>query len=309
MTKPESTDRASCEHLATEASNPDTVGLGRLASSDSAAAVGLMLDADRGLLDALHAASADIAAVARAAAQAFESGGRLIYIGAGTSGRLGVLDAVECPPTFQVDASQVVGVLAGGNGAMFAAVEGIEDSPEAGARDLAQWNVGPRDLVVGISASASAPYVHGAIAYANAIGAMSAMVACVPKSERADEATLSVRIATGPESLAGSTRLRAGTATKMVLNMISTIAMAAQGKVHGNLKVDVNTAGNHKLLARGRGLVRQLVPCNADRAAALLEAAGGAVKLAVVMGRMGLDHDGAKRRLDQVDGVLADALD
>lgn len=301
-------ERASCEHLATEAPNPATADLGRLASSDTQAAVELMLDADRGLLDTLRSAAGEIAAVARAAAVALESGGRLIYIGAGTSGRLGVLDAVECPPTFQVDSSLVVGILAGGQGAMFAAVEGIEDDPEAGASDLVGHAVGPLDLVVGISASASAPYVHGAIEHANSVGATTALIACVSKAERDDEATHSVRIPTGPESLAGSTRLRAGTATKMALNMISTLAMAALGKVHGNLMVDVNTAGNHKLLARGRGLIAQLVPCNADRAAALLEAAGGAVKVAVVMGRKELDLAEAQRRLDQVDGVLGDAL-
>ncbi|MDG2143377.1 MAG: N-acetylmuramic acid 6-phosphate etherase [Planctomycetota bacterium] len=308
MNKPDPALRASCEKLATEAPNPATADLGRLASVDPVAAVGLMLEADRGLLDALSSASIDIAAVARAAATALESGGRLIYIGAGTSGRLGVLDAVECPPTFQVDDSRVVGILAGGHGAMFAAVEGIEDNPEAGARDLAEHKVGPLDLVVGISASASAPYVHGAIAHANSAGAATAMIACVTKAERGDEATLSVRIPTGPESLAGSTRLRAGTATKMALNMISTLAMAARGKVHGNLMVDVNTAGNHKLLVRGRGLVVQLVPCNPDRAAALLNEAGGAVKVAVVMGRKGLNQKEAKARLDQVGGVLGDVL-
>ena len=309
MTKPKSTDRESCEHLATEAPNPSTADLGRLASTDPVAAVGLMLEADGGLLHALRTASVDIAAVASAAASALAAGGRLIYVGAGTSGRLGVLDAVECPPTFQVQSTRVIGVLAGGHGAMFTAVEGVEDSPEAGADDLARLDLTYKDLVVGISASASAPYVHGAIAYANGIGATTAMLACVSKAERADGANLSVRILTGPESLTGSTRLRAGTATKMALNMISTIAMAAGGKVHGNLMVDVNTAGNDKLLARGRGLVAQLVPCNEERAAALLGAAGGAVKVAVVMGRSGLDREGAQGRLDGVGGVLGDALD
>ncbi|MDE0895046.1 MAG: N-acetylmuramic acid 6-phosphate etherase [Planctomycetota bacterium] len=308
MTVPSHDERPACAHVSTEAQHPDTQQLDLLALGDPAAAVDMMLRADHEITAAIAEARNEIATAVECVADCLSMGGRLLYIGAGTSGRLGVLDAVECPPTFQCDPSQVQGVLAGGRNAMFLSVEGAEDDRSAGARDLEALDVSKCDFVLGISASASAPYVHGAIAYANRVGARTALLACVPREEFGDDAQLPLRIVTGPETLAGSTRLRAGTATKMVLNMISTLAMARLGKVHGNLMVDVNTAGNAKLFARGCNLVSRLAPCDGERAKALLQDAQGSVKVAILMGAEGLKRSAAEARLAEAKGVLREAL-
>lgn len=300
--------RPSCAHVSTEAVHSGTSQLDQLALRDPAAAVDLMLDADGMLIDALRQAREQIAAVVECVATSLEGGGRLIYVGAGTSGRLGVLDAAECPPTFQSEPEQVLAVLAGGRSAMFVSAEGVEDDFEAGERDLLEVELSSKDVVFGISASASAPYVRGAIALGNRMGARTVLLACVSREEFADAAELSVRVLTGPETLAGSTRLRAGTATKMVLNMVSTLVMARLGKVHGNLMVDVKTTGNAKLWARGESLVERLVSCDSKRAEVLLQAAGGEVKVAVVMGNLELDAESARARLANANGVLREAL-
>jgi N-acetylmuramic acid 6-phosphate etherase len=304
----EGSGRPSVRHVETEAVHPGTAALDQLAMDDPVAAIEMMLDADRGVVDAVGAARKEIAAAVEQIAERLDRGGRLFYLGAGTSGRLGVLDAVECPPTFQSAPGQVQGVLAGGGSAMFVSAEGVEDDPGAGAKDLAERAVGERDFVLGISASASAPYVHGGLAYAKQQGARTALLACVPMEQYGDSADISIRVVTGPESLAGSTRLRAGTATKLVLNMISTLVMARAGKVHGNLMVDVNTSGNEKLKARGRHIVTIVVGCERERAEALLKEAGGRVKVAVVMGLRSCDAERAGSYLDAAKGVLRTAL-
>lgn len=297
------TDRPS-----TEAAHAATRALG---SADALAGVDLMLDADRGLFDAIAAERTSIAAAVELIAGRLRSGGRLFYVGAGTSGRLGVLDAVECPPTFNTPPELVQGVLAGGDGAMWRAVEGAEDDAAAGGAALAARGVVAGDVVVGIAASGRTPFVHGALAWARERGAGTALLACVPSTELAAEharANVVIALATGPESLAGSTRLRAGTATKVVLNMLSTLTMAQLGRVHTNLMVDVNTRGNAKLWQRGIGLVAELAACSPARAEAQLEAADGQVKVAVVMERRGLARAAAQALLAAAGGVLAAAL-
>lgn len=291
--------------LSTEAVDPSTVRLGEL---DALGAVELMLAADRGLVDVLFAARVELARAVDRIVACLAAGGRLYYLGAGTSGRLGVLDAAECPPTFQSDPEQVQGILAGGDEAMFRAVEGAEDDGEAAGRELDRRGLTDTDAVVGITAGGTTLFVHAGLAHARALGAATIFLACVGKDEVPDDADCSIRLVTGPETLAGSTRLRAGTATKMALNLLSTLTMARLGKVYRNLMVDVDTSCNRKLVARGERLVEQLVPCALDRAAELLEAAGGSVKVAVVMGRLGLDRETATARLVVANGFLDVAL-
>lgn len=295
MAAQKSTERA-------HAANADLGGASALDGVD------LMIEADRGLVDVVHGAREQIAEAVELIVQKLVGGGRLFYLGAGTSGRLGMLDAAECPPTFCSDPAQVQGVLAGGEAAMLRAVEGAEDDVDAAGLELERRGLGARDVVVGISASGSAPFVRGGLGHARGIGASSVMIACVTWDEVQDTADVSVRIPTGPESLAGSTRLRAGTATKMVLNMLSTLTMARLGKVHGNLMIDVDTSSNAKLVLRGRRLVAELVPCDETRAADLLNAAQGRVKVAVVMGRFDEDRQRSQARLDAVNGFLSEVL-
>ena len=292
----------------TEVAHP---GTGELGSGSPLAGVDLMLAADRELIEVVASAREEIARAVELAAASLREGGRLFYVGAGTSGRLGVLDAVECPPTFCTPPDQVQGVLAGGAGAMWCAVEGAEDDATAGGMDLRARGAQGADVVLGITASGRTPYVHGALAWARAHGLTTALLACVPASELLPEHTrvdVVIAVPTGPESLAGSTRLRAGTATKLVLNMLSTLTMAQLGRVHQNLMVDVNTGGNAKLWQRGVRLVTELVGCDAGRAEELLTAADGRVKVAVVMGAAGLEPGGAEARLAEAGGVLATAL-
>lgn len=314
-------DDGAAARPATEAAAPATRGLDRRAPLESVEA---MLAADRGLVDKLHAERHELAAAVELIAARLAAGGRLFYVGAGTSGRLGVLDAVECPPTFCTDPELVQGVLAGGDGAMWRAVEGAEDDAAAGGRDLAARGAGAADVVVGIMASGRTPYVHGALAWARAAGAATVALVCVtraafeaaasrltsasPSKGSADGPDVVIALDTGPEALAGSTRLRAGTATKMALNMLSTLAMARLGRVHDNLMVDVNTRGNAKLWQRGIALVAELAGCPGERAEALLQAADGRVKTAVVMGRLELPRAAAEARLAAAGGFLAAAL-
>jgi N-acetylmuramic acid 6-phosphate etherase len=290
----------------TEGVHPETAELGHAAPLQG---VDLMLAADRGLLDAVAAAREEIADAVTLIAARLSAGGRLFYVGAGTSGRLGVLDAVECPPTFCTPPEWVQGVLAGGDGAMWRAVEGAEDDRSAGGRDLLARGAGANDVIVGITASGRTPYVHGALEWARANGAASVLLACVARDELLEtQADVVIGVATGAESLAGSTRLRAGTATKLVLNMLSTLTMAQLGRVYGNLMVDVNTSGNAKLQRRGIALIERLVPSETERATELFAASDGQVKLAVVMGRLGVSREHAALRLQNANGFLDRAM-
>jgi N-acetylmuramic acid 6-phosphate etherase len=292
-------------HLATERLNPASIGLDTLSTS---AALRVFREEDARILAALEAAAPELEAAIELIASRLAAGGRLFYLGAGTSGRLGVLDAVECPPTFQSSPELVQGVLAGGERAMFEAVEGAEDSASDGAADLTACGLTAGDVVLGITAGGTTPYVHGGLAAAREVGASTVFLACVPRSEAADSADVSIRLETGPEVLQGSTRLKAGTATKMALNTISTLVMTRLGKVYENRMVDVNTGGNAKLWDRGLRLVGELALVDHERAAEWLEAAEGSVKVAVLMARRGLSRDDALALLERCGDSLRLAL-
>jgi N-acetylmuramic acid 6-phosphate etherase len=298
------TPRAGRAGLPTEQENPASAELDRLPLGD---AFDVMNREDAGIAAAVARAKPEIVAAIGIVSERLAAGGRLFYVGAGTSGRLGVLDAAECPPTFRTDPGLVQGVIAGGARALVASVEGAEDGRAAGGRELEERGVGAADVVFGIAAGGTTPFVHGALAVARAAGAATIFFACVPRELAPDEADVSIRVLTGPEVIAGSTRLKAGTATKMVLNLVSTLSMVRLGKVHGNLMVDVDTRGNAKLRERGIGLVERLVPCGRVRAMELLDAAEGEVKVAVVMGRRSIDASSARSRLAEVRGFLGRA--
>jgi len=287
--------------LPTEQDNPASADLDRLPLGD---AFDVMNHEDAGIAAAVARAKLEIVAAIEIVSQRLAAGGRLFYVGAGTSGRLGVLDAAECPPTFRTEPGQVQGVIAGGARALVASVEGAEDGRAAGGRELEERGVGKQDVVFGIAAGGTTPFVHGALACARAAGAATIFLACVPRELAPDEADVSIRVITGPEVIAGSTRLKAGTATKLVLNLVSTLSMVRLGKVHGNLMVDVDTRGNAKLRERGIDLVARLVACERERAEALLDAARGEVKVAVVMARHSIDASAARSRLAAAGGFL-----
>lgn len=294
------------EHFSTERGNPHSEHLDEL---DSSQAFDVFNAEDASVALAVRQAKAEIVPVLDCVAQAFAQGKRLFYVGAGTSGRLGLLDAVECPPTFQSPPSQVQAILAGGPQAFLQAQEGAEDSRELGAQAIDTHAVAAGDVVMGIAAGGTTPFVHGALARAKARGAHTVFFACVPREQAPDTADFSIRVVTGPEVLAGSTRLKAGTATKLVLNMISTLAMARNGKVHGHWMVDVHTRGNAKLWQRGIGLVARLAELERAAAETWLQRADGSVKLAVLMAKRGWSREEAQSVLTQCAGNLRRALE
>lgn len=292
-------------HLSTEAVDPASAELDRLSTRD---ALALFAAADRAAVAAVEACREDLARAVDTVAERLERGGRLLYVGAGTSGRLAVLDAAECPPTFQSNPAQVQAAIAGGEAALVGAVEGAEDDAEAGAAAVRERGIGAGDAVLGITAGGTTPYVHGALAEARRRGAATIFFACVPRSEVPDAADVSIRAVTGPELLAGSTRLKAGTATKLALNALTTLVMTRLGKVHGNLMVDVDTRANRKLVDRGERLVMRLAHVDREEAAELLRRAAGRVKLAVVMHARRLDAPAAEAVLARACGRLREAL-
>lgn len=241
----------------------------------------VMNDADRGVPDAVERALPQIIPAIEAISDRFASGGRIIYVGAGTSGRLGVLDASECPPTFNTTPEQVLGLIAGGDVALRSAMEGAEDDPDQGAADLAAVEVGPRDAVIGIASSGRTPYVIGALRHARSVGAATVALSCNAEAEASAVAEHGIEVVVGPEVVAGSTRLRSGTAQKMVLNMISTITMVRAGKVMGNRMVDLR-ATNEKLRIRAVRMVAELAAVDEDVAVGALERSGWRVKDAVL---------------------------
>jgi N-acetylmuramic acid 6-phosphate etherase len=285
----------------TERRNPQTANID-LASAIEI--VDLMNAEDRTVADAVATQREEIAEVVSLTEDAFRRDGRLFYVGAGTSGRLGILDASECPPTFGSDPEMVQGIIAGGFPAILRAQEGAEDSPAGGAAVMDEHDVGERDVVVGIAASGTTPFVHGALERARDRGARTAIVACTPVSEKllamVDVAIIAV---VGPEVVTGSTRLKAGTATKMVLNMITTGAMIRIGKTYGNLMVDLK-ATNDKLRDRSERIVAEVCDVSREKARELLDAADKRVKTAIVMHKLGVDRAGALRALDEVGGVI-----
>jgi len=258
---------------------------------------------------AVAAAKADVLRAIELVVAAFRAGGRLIYVGAGTSGRLGVIDASECPPTFLSDPSMVQGVISGGPQAMFRSVEAAEDRAEGGAAAMDERNIGPSDVVMGIATGGTTPFVHGAIARAKERGAKTVFFACVPKEQVPDAADVSIRVLTGPEVITGSTRLKAGTATKMVLNMITTISMVQIGKVYENLMVDVNSFACAKLVDRAARMISEATGLDRPKALELLEQAGGRVKTAIVMHRKKLGQEAAECLLVAKNGNIRAVLE
>lgn len=292
------------DHLQTEARNPASERLDELTSVEF---VELMNREDATLAPVVSSQKLPIAQAIDVIADRFSRGGRLIYCGAGTSGRLGVLDASECPPTFQTDPGQVVGLIAGGPTAMFRAVEGAEDSPEHGESDLIELKLTANDVVCGIASSGRTPYVMGAVRYARRMGAFTIAVVCTTNSELASVVDLAIVPVVGPEILTGSTRLKAGTATKMILNMLTTGAMVRIGKTYGNLMVDLK-ASNHKLVARSNRIVRTLTGLDVDAAASLLKSTNGEVKTAIVAHLAGVPIEVARARLAAANGRIRIAL-
>ena len=291
--------------LLTEQSNSLSRDLDQLPTREL---VDLFVAEDRRPQQAVEAAAAEISDAVDLIADRLREGGRLFYLGAGTSGRLGVLDAAECPPTFCSDPEMVQGVLAGGAPALLRSSEGLEDLEQAGCSDLEQRGFSSRDCLIGIAAGGTTPYVRGGLRYALELGALAIAMACVPKEQAPLPCDLDIRLLTGPELLTGSTRLKAGTATKMALNILSTGVMVRLGKVYGNRMVDV-AASNSKLVDRSLRILRDLAGLDRDKGLVLLEQTGGSVKLALMMAATGLDLPSATRRLQDHSHQLRAALE
>ena len=296
--------RAQLDTLTTEAFRPELADIDRRSTLEIART---MNDEDATVPAAVTAQLPQIAAAIDGTAERMARGGRLIYTGAGTAGRLGVLDASECPPTFNTDPSEVLGLIAGGPSAMVTAVEGAEDSKEFAAEDLAAIGLTARDTVVGISASGRTPYAIGAVEHARAQGALTIGLSCNADSALAAAAEHGIEVVVGPELLTGSTRLKAGTAQKLVLNMLSTITMIRLGKTYGNLMVDVR-ASNEKLRARSRRIVALATGAGDEEIEAALAATDGEVKHAILTLLGGVDGPTAARLLDDSRGHLRSAL-
>ena len=289
----------------TEQRNPRSRRIDEL---DPLGIVDLINAEDRMVAEAVGEERAAIARALELAEQAFRAGGRLIYVGAGTSGRLGVLDAAEMPPTYGTDPEMVRGVIAGGYEALVRAREGAEDSPADGATAMDDVGVEARDFVLGIATSGTTPYVHGALARARELGARTGFLLCTyPPPELLARHDVVIAPLVGPEVITGSTRMKAGTATKLVLNTITTGAMVRLGKVYGNLMVDLQVTCE-KLRDRGERILESMLGLERSRAAELLERSGGHVKTALVMGRLGIDAEEARQRLDDAGGVVSRVL-
>jgi len=290
----------------TEQRNPRSAAIDRLSSLEL---VDLVNAEDRTVAEAVGEERAAIARAIDLVVDAFRAGGRLIYVGAGTSGRLGVLDAAEMPPTFGSDPSMVVGIIAGGHQALVRSQEGAEDDPEDGGAAVEGLEVGPDDFVLGIATSGTTPFVHGALARARARGAHTGFLLCTPPwPDLLDEHDVVIAPLVGPEVVTGSTRMKAGTATKMILNIITTGAMIRIGKVFGNLMVDLQVTCE-KLQDRGERILMETLGVDRTRASDLLAAADGRVKTALVVGGRGVTPNEARELLDVADGVLARVLE
>ena len=289
----------------TEQRNPRSRRIDEL---DPLGIVDLINAEDRMVAEAVGEERSAIARALELAEQAFRAGGRLIYVGAGTSGRLGVLDAAEMPPTYGTDPEMVRGVIAGGYEALVRAREGAEDSPADGAAAMDEVGVGAHDFVLGIATSGTTPFVHGALARSRELGARTGFLMCTyPPSELLARHDVVIAPLVGPEVITGSTRMKAGTATKLVLNTITTGAMVRMGKVYGNLMVDLQVTCE-KLRDRGERILESMLGLERRAAAELLERSGGHVKTALVMGRLGIEADEARARLEDAGGVVSRVL-
>lgn len=290
--------------MTTEKRNAATMDLDQMSALEIAT---VMNQEDRRVPLAIEEALPQIARTIEAAENAFRQGGRLFYIGAGTSGRLGVLDASECPPTFGVDPGMVVGLIAGGDKALRFPIEGAEDDRELCVSDLKERNFCAKDVLVGIAASGRTPYVLGGLDYARSLGAATAAIACNKGSEVGRAADIAIEVEVGPEVLTGSTRLKSGTAQKLIVNMISTGAMVRIGKAYHNLMVDV-VQSNAKLQTRAENIVMEATGVERDKARETIDAAGGSVKTAITMILAGCGRDEALSLLDKAHGRVRDAI-
>ncbi|MBK2402474.1 N-acetylmuramic acid 6-phosphate etherase [Erysipelothrix sp. strain 2 (EsS2-6-Brazil)] len=291
--------------IGTELQNPNTKNIDRL---DTVEMVALINNEDQRVIDAVGEQTHEIAAAIDATYEAIAQGGRLVYMGAGTSGRLGVLDASECLPTFGVGEESVVGIIAGGDTALRHPVEAAEDDEMRGVEDLKALNFSKNDILCAIGASGRTPYCIGGLKYAKELGAQTISVACVSESKLAAYADHPIEVVVGQEVITGSTRMKSGSATKMVLNMISTGAMIKLGKVYGNLMVDVK-ATNAKLIERARSIIMNATGCTYDRATDLLDLSDQSVKVAIVMELCNLEVEDAVQLLNQNQGHIARALE
>ncbi len=293
------------DHLATEKQNPASAGIDLLATAQI---LEVMNAEDRKVAPAVAKEIPRIARAVDAIVEALRGGGRLFYIGAGTSGRLGVLDAAECVPTFDAPPEMVQGIIAGGEAALARATEATEDRPEAGEADLRARGFTPADALVGLTASGRTPYVLGAVAYARSLGAVTIGVTCNPDAEISRLVDIAIAPVVGPEIIAGSTRLKAGTAQKLVLNMLSTAAMIRLGAVYRNLMVNLHLK-NEKLRDRGRRIVAQAAGCDPERAAQALEESGNHVRAAIVMLLRGVGRERALELLAVAGNRVSAALE
>ena len=288
--------------LTTERRNPRTRGIDL---ADTAEILELMNAEDRTVAEAVRSAIPRVARAVDLVAESFRGGGRLVYVGAGTSGRLGVMDAAECPPTFGVSPGMVTGVIAGGRDTVFLSREGVEDDVEAAERDIAAHGVSPLDTVVGITASRRTPYVIRALETARRLGAKTVFLTC---NDPVDiQVDVQINVVVGPEAIAGSTRLKAATAQKMILNMISTASMVKIGKVYENLMVDLKPA-SEKLVERAKGIIVMLAGVGYGEAEGVFERSGRNVKVSVVMAKLGVGREEAEEILERTGGFLARAL-
>jgi N-acetylmuramic acid 6-phosphate etherase len=298
------TTHSKWQSLPTEQINPASLAIDKTPVRDI---IDMVVNEDRKVVAAVHKEKEKIAHGIEIIAQALRKGGRVIFVGAGTSGRLGVVEAAEMPPTFGTSPRLVQAIMAGGQAAVFKAKEGVEDNYEEGGRSIARLRLNNRDVVVGVSASGITPFVRGALTRGRKAGVKIIFVTCWPGSELQNFVDLIIAPAVGPEIIAGSTRLKAGTATKMVLNMLTTVAMIKVGKTYGNLMVDVRT-GSEKLRDRARRILGVVTGIDYDTAEALLKRAGWNVKAAIVMQKTGVSRAQAMKRLKNADDSIREAI-
>ncbi len=291
--------------LLTEQRNPDTLGIDCKTTLEI---VDIINAEDASVFTAVHREREPIAKAANMIVDVFKEGGRLIYVGAGTSGRLGILDAAECPPTYGTDPKMIIGIIAGGKNAVFQSAEGAEDFPENGAKDIQQAEVNHRDVVMGITSGGTTPYVMGALFEAKKRNAKTIFLCCNRETMPIFDVDIIIRPIVGPEAITGSTRMKAGTATKLILNMLTTTTMIKIGKVYENLMVDLR-ATNVKLTDRAERIIMTVTGVSQDNAKKLLESAFGNAKVAIVMQKLGIDYTEAKKRLDVHGGFVRKVLE
>jgi len=290
--------------LVTESPNPATKNIDRLSTISI---LRLINKEDQSVADTVGREIKYIAKAVEMVVEAFKSGGRLFYMGAGTSGRLGVLDAAECPPTFGTDPELVQGIISGGSPSLVRSREGVEDNIEAAVEEIKRRKIGKRDVVIGVTASKRTPFVLEGLRFARRRGAKTVFISCNPRKMAPDDFDLNICLVVGPEVIAGSSRMKAGTAQKMTLNMISTAAMIRTGRVFGNRMVDL-MATSEKLRERSKKIIMDIFSSDYDEAGELIEKAGGSVKLAIIMGKTGLSRTESKRLLKASNDFIYKAL-